>query len=81
MPVKIFIVEGMTCKHCKARVEKGIGELPGIEEVIADITTGQVSVEGDSVTEEKVKFAVEDAGYRFKGIAGGTAPGSGFRLS
>ena len=81
MSVKIFLVEGMTCKHCKARVEKGIAELAGVEEVIADIATGQVRVEGNAVTEEKVKAVVEDAGYRFKGIAGGAAPGSDLWLS
>lgn len=81
MSVKIFLVEGMTCKHCKARVEKGIGEIPGVEEVIADIASGHVSVEGNSVVDEKVKTAVEDAGYRFKGIAGGAAPGSDLWLS
>jgi len=81
MSVKIFLVEGMTCKHCKARVEKGIEEIPGVEAVSADIQTGRVSIEGHSVTTEMVKFAVEEAGYRFKGVAGGVAPGSDLWLS
>jgi copper chaperone CopZ len=81
MPVKIFIVEGMTCKHCKARVEKGIGEIPGVEEVIADYVTGQVSIDGSHISEEKVQSAVEEAGYRFKGAVDSTAPGSDLWLS
>jgi copper chaperone CopZ len=81
MSVKIFLVEGMTCKHCTGRVEKRIGEIPGVEEVIADLATGQVSIEGHSVTAEMVKVAVEEAGYTFKGGANGPLPGSDLWLS
>lgn len=81
MAVKIYLVEGMTCKHCIARVEKGISEIPGVEEVVGDLATGQVSVEGNSVTMEMVKLAVEDAGYKFKGVGNGPVPGSDHWLS
>lgn len=67
MTEKIFLVEGMTCKHCKARVENSIKGIIGVEEVDADNLTGQVSITGNQVNEEMVKSAVEKAGYRFKG--------------
>ena len=67
MTEKIFLVEGMTCKHCKARIENSIKGIPGVEEVEADNLKGQVSVTGSQINEETIKSAVENAGYRFMG--------------
>jgi len=67
MTEKIFLVEGMTCKHCKVRVENSIKGIPGVEEVEADNFTGQVCVTGSKINDEMVKSAVEKAGYHFKG--------------
>ena len=78
---KIFIVEGMTCKNCKAHVENGIRSILGVEEVIADNITGQVKVKGETISEEMIKAAVEKAGYRYKGPETVVAPGSDIWLS
>jgi hypothetical protein len=67
MGVEKFKVEGMTCKNCKAHVEKDVMKLDGVDEVIADFNTGEVSVSGENYDVEKVKQAVEEAGYDFKG--------------
>jgi len=81
MPAKIYLVEGMTCKNCKAHVENGIKGISGVEEVVADHITGLVTVDGDQVQDETIKMAVENAGYRFKGNATSTKPGSDHWLS
>ena len=81
MPVKIYLVEGMTCKNCKAHVENRIKGISGVEEVIADHLTGFVTVEGAHVQDEMIKTAVENAGYRFRGSAKSSAPGSDLWLS
>ena len=78
---KIFIVEGMTCKNCKAHVEIGISAIWGVEEVIADNITGQVKVKGEAINEEMIRTAVEKAGYRYKGPETAAAPGSDIWLS
>ena len=57
----------MTCKNCKAHVEKDIAAIEGIDGVVADLATGEVSITGDKVDVEKVKAAVENGGYLFKG--------------
>jgi copper chaperone CopZ len=62
-----FKVEGMSCKNCKAHVEREISEIDGIEEVTADLVTGEVIISGHSINEDQVKGAVEKAGYKFKG--------------
>ena len=69
MSEQTFIVEGMSCKNCKAHVERGIKTIPGIEEVEADHVSGQVKVSGSQLSEELIKTAVEKAGYRFRGLS------------
>jgi len=81
MSTQIFLVEGMSCKNCKAHVEKGIKTVDGIEEVVADHLTGQVKVTGNEVDVENIKAAVEKAGYRFMGSDKSSAPGSDLWLS
>ena len=65
--IQKFKVEGMTCKNCKAHVEKDISEIEGVENVSADLATGEVSVSGSEIDPQKVKNAVEKAGYIFVG--------------
>ncbi len=67
MTSKIYLVEGMTCNHCKARVEKSIQTIAGVENVTADPASGQVKVSGDEIDQKRVKEMVEEAGYFFKG--------------
>ena len=57
-----YIVTGMTCAACQARVEKAVGKLPGVKEVSVSLLTNSMAVEGD-VREADVIRAVEDAGY------------------
>ena len=71
----------MSCKNCKAHVENGIKIINGVEEVVADHVTGQVIVKGVQFNEDKVKTAVEKAGYRFKGPDKTATPGSDLWLS
>lgn len=67
MAIKTFIVEGMTCKNCKAHVEKSIKTMAGVDDVIADVSSGQVRVSGDGIDPAKVQLLVEEAGYSYKG--------------
>ncbi len=57
-----YIVTGMTCAACQARVEKAVGSLSGVRSVSVSLLTNSMGVEGD-VSEELVIRAVEDAGY------------------
>jgi len=65
--VKKYRVEGMTCDHCKATVEKGLNEIQGVSEVLANQNTGVVSVQSDSDNEEEIREAVSRLGYTFAG--------------
>ncbi|MGN0316379.1 MAG: heavy metal translocating P-type ATPase [Lachnospira sp.] len=57
-----FIVEGMTCAACQARVEKAVNKVPGVKECAVSLLTNSMGVDGTASTDEIIK-AVEDAGY------------------
>ena len=65
MTEKTFNVEGMSCGHCKAAVEGGLNELPGVERADADVAKGTVEVSYDegTLSLEDLKAAIEEAGY------------------
>ena len=65
--IKAYKVEGMTCDHCKATVEKGLMDLQGVSQVMADRKMGQVLIEAESVSENKIKEIVEKLGYSYGG--------------
>ena len=60
---KTFIVEGMTCEHCKMRVEKAVSQLDSVHSVEVVLDEGLVRLEGDRIDDQQVKNAIEDAGY------------------
>jgi copper ion binding protein len=62
---KVMYVEGMTCKHCKMRVEKGLGDVSGVKKVSIDLTSGKTVVELNKTLDTQVLIdAVIEAGYR-----------------
>lgn len=68
---KTVMIEGMTCEHCKARVESSLNALDGVAaKVNLKKKTAVVSMERD-VSDEQIKKAVENAGYEVVKIRGG----------
>ncbi len=65
MTEKTLNVPDISCGHCKAAVEGGLNELPGVERANADVAKGTVEVSYDegTVTTEDLKGAIEEAGY------------------
>ena len=62
-----YTVEGMHCNHCKAAVEKAVGEIKGVTAAEVNLGAKTVTVTG-TATDDEVKKAVEKAGFEFKGI-------------
>ncbi len=50
-----FKVGGIRCNHCKANIERVIAALPNVVSVTADISSGEVEVDGDISIDEVVK--------------------------
>ena len=60
-----FSVEGMMCNNCKAHVEKALLAVKGVKSAEASLENKNVVVAvKDSVSEETLKKAVTDAGYK-----------------
>lgn len=54
-----FIVEDMTCGHCKAAIEKAVKDAGGQASV--DLASHSVTVAG--ITHDQALGAIRDAGY------------------
>jgi len=60
-----YTVTGMTCAHCVASVTEEVEEIPGVEAVDVDLSTGALKVTStDPVDDATVRAAVEEAGYQ-----------------
>ncbi|MCQ2450070.1 MAG: heavy metal translocating P-type ATPase, partial [Clostridia bacterium] len=57
-----YLVTGMTCAACQARVEKAVSGLDGITACTVNLLTNTLAVEG-STPDTVIIRAVEDAGY------------------
>ena len=58
----VIKVEGMMCKHCKARVEQVCKAVPGTQDAVVDLAAKTVTVTGDA-SYEALKQAIIEADY------------------
>lgn len=60
---KVMYVEGMTCGHCQARVEKALNKIDGVNAKV-DLANKLVNVKlAANVDNNVLKEAVENVGY------------------
>lgn len=57
-----YIVTGMSCAACSARVEKAVNSVPGVTSCSVSLLTNSMGVEGAADPQEVIR-AVEAAGY------------------
>ena len=58
-----YTVTGMTCGHCAAAVSDEVSAVPGVTAVEVSVEAGTVVVRGVEVSDERVRAAVDEAGY------------------
>lgn len=65
MEETVLKVEGMSCEHCVKAVQKAVGALPGVENILVDLKSKTVTVEYNLAqsTLDRIKEEVEDQGY------------------
>jgi copper chaperone CopZ len=58
-------VDGMTCGHCRAKVERALRGIGGVYTAVVDLRDGEAEVDfnDDAVTTEQLINAVAKAGY------------------
>lgn len=61
--MRCFIVGGMSCASCSARVENAVKKVKGVDSVSVSLLTNSMNVEG-SASDDAVIKAVTDAGYK-----------------
>ncbi len=61
--MKQYIVTGMSCAACSARVEKAVSKVAGVDTVSVSLLTNSMVVEGTADSGDVIK-AVEQAGYQ-----------------
>lgn len=64
----ILDIAGMSCNHCKARVEKALNGVDGVNSVEVDLENGKAKVEGSDLDAKALAKAVTNAGYAVTGI-------------
>jgi len=67
---KTILIEGMTCMHCSARVEKALNAIDGVRATV-DLQGKKASATvAEGVTDAMLRDAVSEAGYEVVRIAG-----------
>ncbi|MCR2044304.1 heavy-metal-associated domain-containing protein [Anaerosalibacter massiliensis] len=61
---KTILIEGMSCGHCVKAVEEALKELDEIKSVNVNLEEKKADIEGDSLDYNKIKEAIDEAGYR-----------------
>jgi len=65
---KVIAIEGMTCSHCQARVEKALNAVDGVKAKV-DLKKNTATVEaGSQISDDLLKKTVEEAGYTVTSI-------------
>jgi len=68
MITQTYAVEGMTCGHCAASVQREVRGLPGIADARVDVAAGTLTVVAASEPrDEAIAAAVDEAGYTVTG--------------
>ncbi|MCR4738673.1 MAG: heavy metal translocating P-type ATPase [Lachnospiraceae bacterium] len=60
-----YVITGMSCAACQARVEKAVSRVSGVESCSVSLLTNSMGVDGNADPEDVIK-AVTDAGYGAK---------------
>ena len=64
--VKKVFIEGMSCGHCAARIEKALGKLDGVTSVKVNLTGKFAELDtAQDLDDKSVLAAIDSAGYQF----------------
>lgn len=58
-----YSVPAIHCAHCGMSIREEVSEVEGVEDVDVDIESKVVTVRGRELSDEKLRAAIEEAGY------------------
>lgn len=59
----IYVVEGMSCDHCKAAITAEVMSVDGVTAVDVDLESKRVTVCGQRLSDSALRVAIDEAGY------------------
>jgi len=57
-------VEGMMCGHCKKAITNALMKEDNIEKVAVDLEKGEVTIEGEALSKDRISTIISDTGYK-----------------
>lgn len=74
---RIFVIEGMTCAACAARIERVLQQVPGLDSAHVNLATNRAHIEaGAEIADSRVIEAIGDAGYGATRLEANRLPGA-----
>ena len=68
--IKKVFIEGMSCGHCAARIEKALGKLDGVSTVKVNLSGKFAELDAaKELSDQSVLAAIDSAGYQFVRIS------------
>jgi len=67
----VLQISGMSCGHCLNAVNQAIHSVAGVEVRSVRIGRAELRVPEGRVSEEQVRAAIEEAGYKVEALAAG----------
>lgn len=58
-----YSVPAIHCAHCGMSIREEVSEVEGVEEVAVDVDTKVVTVRGHELSDERLRAAIQEAGY------------------
>jgi copper chaperone len=64
-------IEGMSCGHCVSAVERALERKAGVRVEQVEIGSARVAYDPERIRPEELREAVEEEGYRVRGMEDG----------
>ncbi len=58
-----YNVPAIHCAHCGMSIQEEVSEVEGVEGVDVDVDTKVVTIRGRALSDEKLRAAIQEAGY------------------
>jgi copper chaperone len=58
-----YSVPGVHCEHCRMSIREEVSEVEGVDEVDVDLDAKVVTISGRRLSDERLRAAIEEAGY------------------
>ena len=59
----IYSVPGVHCGHCRAAITDEVSRVAGVDSVDVDLDAKRVTVQGEGLSDDAVRAAIDEAGY------------------